>query len=182
MGFSEVIASRHFGANAFDRYAEYAQDIHQSARHLLAIIDDILDVSKIEAPPLLRGDERKLAQVLVNLLSNAIKFTARGGSIAIEGRVEPDGSLSLAVRDSGIGIPADQFQTVLAPFGQVESAFNRKHQGTGLGLPLAKALIELHGGTLSLASAVGVGTTVTLTLPPGRVLRPEVAERAASSA
>ena len=223
MGFSEVIASRHFGANAFDRYAEYAQDIHQSARHLLAIIDDILDVSKIEAghvtlhegnaaldrlvksaqlllgdriaeaglalrldlpdpPPLLRGDERKLAQVLVNLLSNAIKFTARGGSIAIEGRVEPDGSLSLAVRDSGIGIPADQFQTVLAPFGQVESAFNRKHQGTGLGLPLAKALIELHGGTLSLASAVGVGTTVTLTLPPDRVLRPEPAERVVSSA
>ena len=223
MGFSEVIACRHFGPSAFDRYADYAQDIHQSARHLLAIIDDILDVSKIEGghvtlregdapldhlvkaaqlllgdriaeagltlwldlpdpPPVLRGDDRKLAQVLVNLLSNAIKFTARGGSIGIEGRVEPDGSLSLAVLDSGIGIPADQFQTVLAPFGQVESAFNRKHQGTGLGLPLAKALIELHGGTLSLASAVGVGTTVTLTLPPGRVLRRQVAEHAVTSA
>jgi signal transduction histidine kinase len=132
-------------------------------------------------PTLLRGDERKLAQILVNLLSNAIKFTPRGGTLAIETQIRPDGSLSLAVRDSGIGIPTDQFQTVLAPFGQVESAFHRKHQGTGLGLPLAKALIELHGGTLDLASTVGVGTTVTLTLPPGRVLQPEPA-RAVSSA
>jgi signal transduction histidine kinase len=182
MGFSEVIASRHFGANAFDRYAEYAQDIHQSARHLLAIIDDILDVSKIEAPPLLRGDERKLAQVLVNLLSNAIKFTARGGSIAIEGRVEPDGSLSLAVRDSGIGIPADQFQTVLAPFGQVESAFNRKHQGTGLGLPLAKSMIELHGGRLEIDSVPGAGTKATVWLPAARMVFPVRARRAAGEA
>jgi PAS domain S-box-containing protein len=218
LGFSEIIARRHFGADAFDRYAEYAEDIHQSARHLLAIIDDILDVSKIEAghfslyegstsldqlvksaqlllgdrieqaglslrldvpdpPPLIRGDERKLAQVLVNLLSNSIKFTPRGGAVAIEGRFEPDGSLSVTVQDDGIGIPADQFQTVLAPFGQVESAFNRKHQGTGLGLPLAKALMELHGGTLSLASAVGAGTTVTLTLPPDRVLQPASVQR-----
>jgi len=85
------------------------------------------------------------------------------------------------VRDSGIGIPADQFQTVLAPFGQVESAFNRRHQGTGLGLPLAKALIELHGGTLDLASAVGIGTTVTLTLPAARVLQPEPAHAVSSA-
>jgi PAS domain S-box-containing protein len=222
LGFSEVIAHRHFGAGAIDRYVDYAQDIHQSARHLLAIIDDILDVSKIEAghigldestiavdqlvksaqlllgdriaqagltlrldlpdpPPMIRGDERKLAQVLVNLLSNAIKFTSRGGSLAIEGQIQPDGSLSLAVRDSGIGIPADQFHTVLAPFGQVESDFHRRHQGTGLGLPLAKALIELHGGTLDLASAVGIGTTVTLTLPPGRVLQPEPAHAVSSA-
>jgi PAS domain S-box-containing protein len=220
LGFSELIANRHFGS-ALDRYCGYARDIHHSARHLLAIIEDILDVSKIEAghvelheteagldamvgdaqtllgdrfaqagldlvielpdpAPLLRVDARKVTQILVNLLSNAIKFTPRGGSVAISAVVLADGGLSLSVRDSGIGIASDQFQTVLSPFGQVESAFNRKHQGTGLGLPLAKALIELHGGTLDLASALGAGTTVTLLLPAWRVVHAVALETPAS--
>jgi PAS domain S-box-containing protein len=209
LGFSDIIAARTFGDGDFERYSEYARDIHNSGTHLLSLINDILDLSKIESgrtvllesdvslahlfgeagallgdahkdlefhvdipdpSPHLRVDERKIIQILVNLLSNAFKFTPAGGSVTLKAATLADGSLSISVRDTGIGIDAAEVENVLAPFGQVESAFSRKYQGTGLGLPLAKALCELHGGTLTLESAVGVGTTVTILLPRSRVV------------
>jgi PAS domain S-box-containing protein len=211
LGFSDVIGRRMYGPDAMDRYADYARDIHNSGAHLLAIINDILDLSKIEAgqgsleesevgldtvmeevrtllgdqakhgrapfrvnlpapPPRVRVDERKIVQILVNLLSNAFKFTPQAGSVTLSAAVSPDGGLCITVRDTGIGIAPDHLETVLKPFGQVESAFSRRHHGTGLGLPLAKSLVELHGGSLSVDSALGKGTTVTVTLPAARVV------------
>jgi len=211
MGFAEMINSRLLGPLAIERYVEYAGDIRESGQHLLSIIDDVLDLSKIEAghiklrekeakldhiaeavrtligdrfertdirfridipspPPRLFVDERKIIQILLNLLSNAIKFTTPGGEVTLSATIEADGALSIRVRDTGIGIAAQDLETVLSPFGQVESAFKRTHHGTGLGLPLAKSLTELHGGTLSLQSVPGAGTTVTILLPSRRVL------------
>ncbi|HWA90904.1 MAG TPA: HAMP domain-containing sensor histidine kinase [Rhizomicrobium sp.] len=212
LGFSDIIRERMFGPEVSERYADYAGDIHNSGAHLLAIINDILDLSKIEAgqtnvrdeelslqtlfdevrilvgacphadfrvtlpeqPPRLRVDGRKFCQILVNLLSNAFKFTPAGGSIALEARVE-SGALSIVVRDTGIGIAKRDLENVLTPFGQVESAFSRRHHGTGLGLPLAKALAELHGGSLAIDSVVHHGTTVTVRLPAWRVLGQDLA-------
>ncbi len=206
LGFSEIMSKRLFGGEALERYLDYARDIHVSGRHLLSIIDDILDLSKVESgrselsrsevalvdvvdaalalfgdrfeaagiavqvalpepTPQLWADERKLKQVLINILSNALKFTPQGGRVTLAAAAEPDGSLSVSISDTGIGIAPDHIDTVLAPFGQVESAFSRRHHGTGLGLPLAKALMELHGGSLRLESAQGAGTVVTLWLP-----------------
>jgi signal transduction histidine kinase len=210
LGFAELIRDRVLGSGAMDRYAEYADDIHRSGAHLLGIINDILDLSKIEAGraeldesyrtldavfdearillgdrparqhvafhvelpdpiPVLYVDDRKFAQVLVNLLSNAFKFTPSGGSVILSARAQRNGDLTITVQDTGIGIAADHLDTVLSPFGQVESAFSRNHHGTGLGLPLAKSMAELHGGSLTLESATGHGTTVTVTLPRSRV-------------
>jgi PAS domain S-box-containing protein len=212
LGFSDIIAQQAMGPEAVERYVEYAEDIHQSGRHLLEVIDDILDLAKIEAgrgdlferevqlerfaetletllahrfietglefridlpepAPVIRVDERKFLQIFLNLLSNALKFTPRGGGIVFSARAESEGRLAVSVTDTGIGIAPEDIQTVLAPFGQVESAFSRRHHGTGLGLPLARALCELHGGTLELQSAPGTGTTVTVMLPAERVLR-----------
>ncbi len=209
LGFSDIIAGRLFGDGAQERYSGYAADIHTSGAHLLAIINDILDLSKIEAghttledgdvplahivrealtllggkadpidlrldlpepSPVLCVDERKIVQILINLLSNACKFTPAGGRVTLSAIASPDGGLAIAVRDTGIGIAADDIEKVLSPFGQVESAFSRKHHGTGLGLPLAKSLIALHGGALTLESIAGQGTTVTIRLPRTRVL------------
>ncbi|HUO93513.1 MAG TPA: ATP-binding protein [Rhizomicrobium sp.] len=211
LGFSDIIAQQSMGPDAVERYVEYAEDIHKSGRHLLAIIDDILDLAKIEAGhaeiserevelprfaktletllghrfvelgidfridlpkdvEAVRVDERKFAQLLLNLLSNALKFTPRGGSVSLSGQLGNDGSLVLCVRDTGIGIAAQDIATVLTPFGQVESAFSRKHHGTGLGLPLARSIAELHGGSLTLESAPNAGTTVTVILPRQRVV------------
>jgi two-component system cell cycle sensor histidine kinase PleC len=118
--------------------------------------------------PRLYADKRKLKQMLLNLLSNGIKFTHEGGAVDLTARIDEDGGLVLCVRDTGIGIPADQFDHVLAPFGQVDSALAREHQGTGLGLPLVKALVELHDGKLVLDSEPGVGTNVSLHFPSER--------------
>jgi signal transduction histidine kinase len=120
--------------------------------------------------PLLRADERKTKQVLLNLVSNAVKFTLSGGHIDIAGRYDPKAGLTLTVSDTGIGIAPDDLARVLAPFEQVDSSFSRSHQGTGLGLPLVKAIIELHGGNLALESEVGVGTRVSVTFPPDRAI------------
>jgi signal transduction histidine kinase len=208
LGFSDIIRSRLFGGEVSPRYAGYANDIHDSGSHLLSIINDVLDLSKIEAgqatlreedlvltvlvdevrilmganphiafrvalpepTPKLRVDGRKFRQILVNLLSNAFKFTPKGGCVWLEAAVESEGGLALAVRDTGIGIAKADLDNVLTPFGQVESAFSRRHHGTGLGLPLAKSLTELHGGSLSVESILNEGTTVTVRLPAGRVL------------
>ncbi len=121
-----------------------------------------------ELPPL-RGDERKIKQVLLNLISNAVKFTPEGGTIELSVRLNREKGLVLIVADNGIGIPREDLDRVLKPFEQVDSSLSRQHQGTGLGLPLVRAMIELHGGTVTLKSMVGVGTQVILTLPAERL-------------
>jgi two-component system cell cycle sensor histidine kinase PleC len=120
--------------------------------------------------PALYADERTLKQVLINLLSNAVKFTPQGGSVAIGARLVASGALEIYVRDSGIGMNAAEIAVALQPFGQIANAATRKQQGTGLGLPLARSLTELHGGDLRIESAPNAGTTITVTLPPERVL------------
>jgi signal transduction histidine kinase len=218
LGFSEIIKSGHFGP-ASERYPVYAGDIFSSGKHLLALINDILNLSKLEAGqmaldeteidvhtlidasikfvemqarragvqlsidvandlPWLWGDERRLQQALINLLSNAVKFTPRGGQIRICASVCGEG-MTLRVHDTGIGIAPQDIPKALAPFGQIDSALGRKYEGTGLGLPLAKQLAELHGGSLSIDSAVGFGTTVTIVLPPERLITaPDIAAAA----
>ena len=212
IGFSEIIKDELFGKVGNPQYVEYAKDIYDSGELLLSLINDILDMSKIEAGkrdlaesvininrvvqtalrlvaarakmnkqhlnvtipkdfPDFRGEERAFKQIIVNLLTNAIKFTPEGGSITVDGIMNSDGSMQITVADTGIGIAQEHIEVVLAPFGQIESALSRKHQGTGLGLPLTKALVELHDGTLTITSQVGVGTTVTITLPPTRILQ-----------
>jgi PAS domain S-box-containing protein len=119
--------------------------------------------------PLLYADERKLKQVLLNLVTNAVKFTPSGGTIEIAAGIGEDGDFLMTIRDTGIGIAAENVTTALAPFGQVDAKLNRKYEGTGLGLPLSVAMIHLHQGSLSIASEVGQGTTVTIRLPAERV-------------
>jgi signal transduction histidine kinase len=120
--------------------------------------------------PLLRADERKTKQVLLNLVTNAAKFTPRGGHIEIVGEYSDETGMSLTIVDTGIGIAADDIGRVLEPFVQVDSSLSRQHQGTGLGLPLVKAIMELHGGSLALESTVGVGTRVKISFPAGRAV------------
>jgi len=122
-----------------------------------------------DLPPLC-GDERKTKQVFVNLITNAVKFTPAGGRIAITARFDPEDGLAITVADTGIGIAEDDLDRVLKPFEQVDSSLSRQHQGTGLGLPLVKAIMEAHGGRLRLKSTLGAGTTVTVVFPPERVI------------
>ncbi|PKQ00562.1 MAG: hypothetical protein CVT73_24630, partial [Alphaproteobacteria bacterium HGW-Alphaproteobacteria-12] len=204
IGFSEIMGSGLFGELGSPKYKEYATDIHASGTHLLELINDILDMSKIEAGrmtleaqpldvaevteeslrlvsgradlakvtienelpqlPAVNADKRAVKQVLLNLLSNAVKFTPPGGSIHLKGGTK-DGFVSIAVEDTGIGIPASAMPKIGRPFEQVESQHSKKHKGTGLGLALSRSLVELHGGTLTLESTEGVGTTVSFTLP-----------------
>ena len=121
--------------------------------------------------PGLRGEERALKQILTNLLTNAIKFTSENGDVTLSAGVEDDGRMCIYIEDTGIGIAREDIAVALAPFGQIESALSRKHQGTGLGLPLTKALVELHGGRLDLQSTLGKGTVITLTFPKERTVR-----------
>jgi signal transduction histidine kinase len=219
IGFSQVMADEMMGPVGSPRYVGYAKDICTSAQHLLGIISDILDVSKLEAGkvelddeeaelttvvsdvlqlvrerarvlevalevavprslPMLRVDVLKLKQVLLNLVTNAIKFSHPGGKVEIEAHEAEDGFL-FAVTDHGIGMDPAEIATAVSRFGQVASAWSRKHPGTGLGLPLAIGLIELHGGALTIDSRKGAGTTVTVRLPEERVVRaPAAAARA----
>ena len=110
-----------------------------------------------------------MRQILINLLSNAVKFTPEGGLVTVS-TFRTQGALAIAVTDTGIGMAPQEIAKAMTTFGQVDSKISRKHEGTGLGLPLAKHLAELHGGTLTIASAPKVGTTVTFTLPPERVI------------
>jgi PAS domain S-box-containing protein len=217
IGFAEVIRNETFGPVGSARYRDYVTDIHDSGRHLLAIINDVLDLSKIEAGhmqlqeetidlpkvirsavgfmterareggvtlavelgpgplPTLRADRRVVMQILANLLSNAVKFTPPGGRVAVKAWHRPPGDFALQVVDSGIGMAFEDIPKALARFGQVDSGLQRAHEGTGLGLPLAKSLIELHGGSLDLESKVGSGTTVTIRFPAARVTGPSAA-------
>jgi signal transduction histidine kinase len=150
------------------------RDIMRSVRQLTAgrihaaELTQSLDLPD-DLPPLC-GDERKTKQVMLNLITNAVKFTPAGGSIAISAQWDPAAGLAVTVADTGIGIPHADLERVLQPFEQVGSSLSRQHQGTGLGLPLVKAIMELHGGRLELRSELGVGTQVTVVFPPERVL------------
>jgi two-component system cell cycle sensor histidine kinase PleC len=209
LGFSEIIRDRLFG-NDLERYAGYAADIHHSGSHLLNIVNDILDVTRIdagkfelreekvrlaelldesllavepqaakggislklrapEACATINGDKTKLKQIIINLLSNAIKFTPSKGSVELFARAEADGGLTVAVRDTGIGMASHEIRDAVQLFGQVDNSLSRRYDGAGLGLPLAIQLAELHGGTLTVESAPGLGTTVTVRFPCERV-------------
>ncbi len=211
LGFSEILKKQIFGSLGNSRYVEYVEDIHASGRHLLEVINDILDLAKVESGqsdlyeedvdisrlvnscirlvsdkadaagvritdlvpldvPCLRADKRKLKQILINLLSNSIKFTPEGGEITVSAGRNGDGCVELVVRDTGIGMKAEDVPVALAPFSQVDGSLARSHEGTGLGLPLAKSLCELHGGTLDLESEIGIGTVVRVSLPQARIV------------
>jgi signal transduction histidine kinase len=121
--------------------------------------------------PHLHADQVRLKQILLNLMSNAVKFTPRLGSVRVWAQQHDDGSLSLVVTDTGIGMSRDEVTLAMQPFRQIDSDLARKHEGTGLGLPLTKALVELHGGTMTIRSEKGRGTEVAVTLPPSRVVK-----------
>ena len=212
IGFSEMMVSETFGPLGSPKYGSYVRDIHSSGRHLLDLVGDILDLSKIESGkdepeetlidvprllgavvplvkgrasegkvklgtdvpdglPRLRADSRKLKQILVNLLSNGIKFTEPGGTVRLSARVRDDDGMTFQVVDTGIGMAERDIPTAFSQFGQVENKLSRNHEGTGIGLPLTRALVEQHGGTLLLASEVGAGTTVTVDFPAERTVR-----------
>jgi two-component system cell cycle sensor histidine kinase PleC len=118
--------------------------------------------------PALRADERKIIQIFMNLISNAVKFTPQGGMVVVAAQIGAEGGLRLSVRDSGIGMSAQEIERALQPFGQIDNLYNKKHVGTGLGLPLVRSIAELHDGALEIESEPGKGTTVTVFFPPAR--------------
>ncbi len=132
--------------------------------------------------PLLRADERKTKQVLINLVINAVKFTPSGGHIEITGRFDPETGVIVTVSDTGIGIAPGDIARVLEPFEQVDSSFTRTRQGTGLGLPLVKAIVERHGGSLAVRSELDAGTQVSVIFPPRRAVFMPVTARSRSAA
>ena len=215
IGFAEVLQAEFFGPLT-EKQRGYTSDILQSGTHLLNIINDILDLAKIEAGkselhedscdaaeliayqielirpralqaglslgftaepdlPLLYVDQTKLKQMLLNLLSNAIKFTPGGGGIEVALRLDPVEDerplLALSIADTGVGMAPEDIPNALASFQQIDNRLARKHEGAGLGLPLVRAQIELHGGTITIDSAVDQGTTVTLRFPAWRLFR-----------
>jgi signal transduction histidine kinase len=211
IGFSEALMHESDRPDA-RRVEEYANAINEAGRHLLSLINDILDVARIEAGrmdlaedrvdlaslsaavlrllepaartasvalalavpkdlPAVRGDERRLRQVLLNLVSNAVKFTPPGGSVRLEAGPDVEGGIALRVADTGIGIAREDLERVFQPFVQLDSSLARRYQGSGLGLFLSRALALAHGGTLTLESEPGRGTTAVLRLPAARVLR-----------
>lgn len=210
LGFSEIMTMETFGPLGSQNYRDYSRDIYESGMHLLRVINDVLDLSKVEAGrlelrrtdvdveeaveialrffrersrqaaltltaqiepdlPALHADERVVRQCILNLVSNAIKFTPSGGTILVSARCEAGGWIAISVADNGIGIAEADLPKVLTPFGQADNAYTRKHDGTGLGLPLVKSFTELHAGHFDIRSALGAGTTVTIRFPPGPV-------------
>jgi len=210
IGYSEFIDTEPFGGLGHDKYREYLGHIQESGRHLLELINDMLDLSKVEAGklaleeeevdlahsiqgamhlvleranrsgvrlsadlaedlPHIWADNLRLKQIMLNLLTNAIKFTPEDGSVTLTAGLERDGSLSIRVTDTGVGIAPQDIPRVLEPFGQVNNPMVRREEGTGLGLPITKRLVELHGGILEITSRLGEGTTVIVRLPASRL-------------
>jgi len=209
IGFSKILCEHDRRKLDDADVVEYAQLIRDAAAHLLAVINDILDISKIQSGrytldaqetnigeilagciatfqpiaeeagvhfsqrvstdlPLIRGDAAKLGQIFTNLLSNAVKFTHPGGKVDVNAVRTKDGGAAVIVRDTGVGMSQDEIRIALTPFGQVDGSRARWREGTGLGLPIAKALVELHGGTLDMHSDKSSGTEVTVFLPSPR--------------
>jgi signal transduction histidine kinase len=206
IGFGEMMHREIMGPIGIPAYKEYAQHIHESGMHLLSLVEEMLDLSKVEAGklqieraptepgalfaeslvmlqstaeaakveiivegepsgwPVLEADPVKLKQVFVNLIGNAIKFTPAGGRVTISSAIE-ETALRICIRDTGIGIRAEEIPLVVQPFYRVNSVLDGKHQGAGLGLPFAKSVVELHGGSLIIESDIGSGTAVTISLP-----------------
>ncbi len=140
----------------------------------------VMNKVPFDLPPL-RGDETKIKQTVINLLSNAVKFTDSGGYVLAEAEDNGDG-LTIAISDTGIGMAKEDIPRALAPFVQIEGAANKKYEGTGLGLPLSRALVELHGGTLTVQSKLGVGTRITIQFPENRIIRPRKSKAGAGTA
>jgi two-component system cell cycle sensor histidine kinase PleC len=211
IGFSEVLSTELFGPHGVARYLEYSKDIHGAGNHLLALINDILDLSKSEAGKMeiypeeisvedlfadckrliasraaeqrinlqseingqnlrLNVDRLRMKQILLNLLSNAVKFTPAGGWVILSASVKDDGGVCLSVADTGIGMAPESIPLALEPFRQIDSPMSRTVEGTGLGLSLVKTLVEQHGGTLDIESALDKGTTVQVNLPARAVV------------
>ena len=205
IGFSKLLSEQDERRLSTTEVANYANLIHDAAGHLLAVINNILDISKIQSGkavmdprevnlaevlsasassfrlmaenagvlleesieanlPSVRGDGVRLRQVFTNLISNALKFTRSGGSVDVIARVRPAGVV-VSVRDTGVGMTAEEIAVALTPFGQVDASHARWREGTGLGLPIARALVQLHGGELKISSEKGAGTTVEVTFP-----------------
>jgi PAS domain S-box-containing protein len=212
IGFAEIMDRQLFGPVGDSHYRDYARYIGDSGRHLLALINDILDLSKVEAgrmdmveeavdmvaamdtactllrtraetgrvlltanwigpAPRLRADARMIRQILLNIVSNAVKFTPPDGRVTVTGQREADGNLVIIIADTGPGMSEIDLSVALAPFGQLRTLAPPAEGGSGLGLPLAKSLTELHGGSLTLASRPQAGTTVTIRFPADRVVR-----------
>lgn len=204
IGFSDMLATK--TVTGEEKVMQYSAYIKQAAEHLLALINGILDVSKIQAGklsvdpepislsavldscilitdakakeknisvesiipdkmPMLLADPLRLKQILINLLGNAVKFTPEWGKVRLEASVHSAGFATISVTDTGPGMDAAEIDTAMSPFGQVDSGFNKKHEGTGLGLPIAMALARLHGGDLQIHSTKGVGTRVSIFIP-----------------
>jgi two-component system cell cycle sensor histidine kinase PleC len=211
LGFSEVMKNEVFGQHQVVAYKDYSNDIHNSGQHLLNLINEILDLSRIEAGryelneepvslavvvedchhllklrannrgiaihemfepdlPRLWADERALRQICLNLLSNAIKFTPSGGEIWLKVGWTAAGGQYMSVKDTGPGIPEEEIPIVLSSFGQGSNAIKSAEQGAGLGLPIAKNLVDMHNGTFTLKSKVRIGTELIATFPPERVM------------
>lgn len=211
IGFSEVMMEERFGPVDNRRYRDYLRDIHVSGSHIMALINDLLDLAKIEAgkmdldfgsvsiertiekcmsllqpqankdrviirsgiaegiPPVV-ADERSLNQIMLNLLSNAVKFTPSGGQVIISSSYDDTGEVSIRVRDTGKGMTEEEIKAALEPFRQVRSSDAARVAGTGLGLPLTKALVEANRARFSIASEPGRGTLIKITFPNSRVL------------
>jgi signal transduction histidine kinase len=221
IGFSETMQRGVFGKLENPRYQEYIGDVLTSGRHLLQLINEVLDLAKVEAGkdnlqeevfaidepidqsmrmvreaasgravvleldiagvlPALRADKRRIQQVMLNLLSNAVKFTNPGGQIWVRVARRDNGDLEVVVADNGIGMAPEDIPKALAPFEQIGRSAYRASEGTGLGLPIAKALVERHGGTFTMTSALGKGTSVTLTFPEERLVPTAAAQRFAA--
>lgn len=211
LGFSEVMKNEVFGPHASSSYREYSSDIHGSGQHLLNLINEILDLSRIEAGryelqeealslayvvedcrhmlnlrakaknhtvkemidpslPRLWADERAIRQIVLNILSNAIKFTPQGGDISVKVGWTSSGGQYVSVKDTGPGIPEDEIPIVMSSFGRGSLAIKTAEQGSGLGLPIVKGLVDLHGGGLQLRSKPREGTEVIVTFPAVRVM------------